>query len=129
MLGVPVSRKIDPAWANRRRMLTAKERLSHKAFATMWSSLIDSDPTGQILTAWIAKEELRALLSLARTGARRDQIRERLFTFYGLVRRRRHRRDQHPRGHGRDLVAGDRGVHRLGRDERAPRASTGSSSR
>ena len=75
-------RKIDPAWANRRRLLTAKERLSHKAFATMWNSLIDSDPSSQILTAWIAKEELRALLALARTGAHRDQIRQRLFTFY-----------------------------------------------
>jgi transposase len=49
-------RKIDPAWANRRRLLTAKERLSPKAFATMWNSLIDSDPSTQILTAWIAKE-------------------------------------------------------------------------
>jgi transposase len=75
-------RKIDPAWANRRRLLTAKERLTPKAFAAMWNSLIDSDPSAQILTAWIAKEELRALLSLARTGAQRDQIRERLYTFY-----------------------------------------------
>lgn len=75
-------RKIDPPWANRRRLLTAKERLSPTAFAAMWNSLIDSDPTNQILTAWIAKEELRALLSLARTGAHRDQIRARLHTFY-----------------------------------------------
>ena len=77
-------RKIDPAWANRRRLLTGRERLSDKAFVTMWNSLIDSDPSGQILTAWIAKEELRALLALAlaRTSAHRDQIRERLFTFY-----------------------------------------------
>jgi transposase len=75
-------RKIDPAWANRRRLLTARERLSPKAFATMWNALIDSDPSAQILTAWIAKEELRALLALARTGAHRDQIRQRLYTFY-----------------------------------------------
>jgi transposase len=75
-------RKIDPAWANRRRLLTAKERLSSKAFAAMWNSLIDSDPSAQILTAWIAKEELRNLLALARTGAHRHQIRQRLFTFY-----------------------------------------------
>lgn len=60
-------RKIDPAWANRRRLLTAKERLSPKAFAAMWNSLVDSDPSAQILTAWIAKEELRNLLALART--------------------------------------------------------------
>jgi transposase len=75
-------RKVDPAWANRRRLLTARERLSPKAFATMWNALIDSDPSGQILSAWIAKEELRALLALARTGARRDQIRERPHNFY-----------------------------------------------
>jgi transposase len=75
-------RKIDPAWMNRRRLLTAKERLSPKAFAAMWNSLIDSDPSAQILSAWIAKEELRALLALARTGAHRDQIRQRLYTFY-----------------------------------------------
>ena len=35
----------------------------------MWKSLIDSDPSAQILTAWIAKEELRKVLALARTGA------------------------------------------------------------
>ena len=75
-------RKIDPAWANRRRLLTGRERLSHKAFAAMWNSLIDSEPTHQVLTAWIAKEELRTLLKLARTGAHRDQIRHRLFNFY-----------------------------------------------
>ena len=75
-------RKIDPAWANRRRLLTARERLSDKAFAAMWNSLIDSDPSGQILTAWIAKEELRALFALTRTDAHRDQIRHRLAVFY-----------------------------------------------
>jgi len=66
-------RKIDPAWA---------KRLSDKAFTTMWNSLIDSDPSAQILTAWIAKEELRKVLALARTGARRDQIAARLYDFY-----------------------------------------------
>jgi transposase len=75
-------RKIDPAWANRRRLLTAKERLSPKAFAAMWNSLVDSDPSAQILTAWIAKEELRNLLALARTAPHRDQLRERLYVFY-----------------------------------------------
>ncbi len=75
-------RKIDPAWANRRRLLTGRERLSDKAFTTMWNSLTDSDPSAQILTAWIAKEELRTLLSLARTGAGRHEIAARLYTFY-----------------------------------------------
>ena len=75
-------RKVDPAWANRRRLLCARERLSEKAFAAMWNALIDADPSAQILTEWIAKEELRALLALARTGAHRDQLRHRLDVFY-----------------------------------------------
>ncbi|MGH3264490.1 MAG: transposase, partial [Trebonia sp.] len=42
----------------------------------------DSDPSNQILAAWIAKEELRALLALARTGATRSDISRRLSAFY-----------------------------------------------
>jgi transposase len=75
-------RKIDPAWANRRRLLTGQQRLSAKGFETMWNSLIDSDPSGQILATWIAKEELRTLLALARTHAPRDVIAARLYVFY-----------------------------------------------
>jgi transposase len=75
-------RKIDPAWANRRRLLRGRERLSEQSFATMWAALEAGDPTAQILTAWIAKEELRMLLALARTGAHHDQIRRRLHSFY-----------------------------------------------
>jgi transposase len=75
-------RKVDPAWANRRRLLRAREGLSVKGFTAMWNSLIDSDPSGQILATWIAKEELRALLALARTGAARDLIGARLYVFY-----------------------------------------------
>jgi len=75
-------RKVDPAWANRRRLLSARERLRPKAFAAMWNGLIDSDPSHQILTAWIAKEELRSLLALARTGPDRHQIARRLYAFY-----------------------------------------------
>jgi transposase len=36
----------------------------------------------QILTAWIAKEELRNLPALARTAPHRDQLRKRLYVFY-----------------------------------------------
>jgi transposase len=75
-------RKIDPAWANRRRLLTGQQRLRPKAFAAMWNSLIGSDPSGQILAAWIAKEELRSLLALARTDASRDVIAAQLYVFY-----------------------------------------------
>jgi len=37
-------RKIDPAWANRRRLLKARERLSEKSFQAMWAALEDGDP-------------------------------------------------------------------------------------
>src|SRR6478752_5471155 len=32
-------RKIDPEWANRRRLLRARERLSEKSFAKMWNQI------------------------------------------------------------------------------------------
>ncbi|MGH3971519.1 MAG: transposase, partial [Mycobacterium sp.] len=31
--------KLDPEWANRRRLLRARERLSQKGFATMWNAI------------------------------------------------------------------------------------------
>ncbi|MGC5249674.1 ISL3 family transposase, partial [Gordonia sp. DT219] len=72
----------DPEWANRRRLLTAHERLSPKSFAKMWNALIDSDPTHEIIVAYIAKEELRQLLSLAHHGAEDAEIRDKLYSFY-----------------------------------------------
>ncbi len=75
-------RKLDPARANRRRLLTARERLTDKAFASMWNSLIDSEPTGQVISAWIAKEQLRGVLALARTGADRSTVNATLYAFY-----------------------------------------------
>jgi transposase len=74
-------RKIDPEWANRRRLLRARERLSDKSFAKMWNALIDADQTGQILAAWIAKEELRTLLSTVHTGGDPHLTRHRLHRF------------------------------------------------
>jgi transposase len=75
-------RKQGPEWANRRRLLSARERLSHRSFAKMWNALIDNDPTGQILAAYIAKEELRQLLSAARDGADDAEIGYRLYRFH-----------------------------------------------
>jgi transposase len=72
----------DPEWANRRRLLTARERLSHRAFAAMWNALIDNDSSSQILAAYIAKEELRQLLAAARDQADDAEIRTRLYRFY-----------------------------------------------
>lgn len=75
-------RAADPTWANRRLLLRAHERLSHRAFARMWNSCVDHDPSGQLITAWIAKEELRALLGCARRGGHRHEITNRLWRFY-----------------------------------------------
>lgn len=81
-------RKLDPAWVNRRGLLSVRERLTDKAFAGMWNSLIDSEPIGQIISAWIAKEQLRGVLALARTGADRSQIHAKLYGFYRRGRSR-----------------------------------------
>jgi len=75
-------RKIDPAWANRRLLLRGRERLSQAALARMWNGCVDHDPTGQILSAWIAKEELRALCATAASGGHPGEIRDRLYSFY-----------------------------------------------
>ncbi len=75
-------RKVDPAWANRRLLLRGRERLSARALARMWNGCVDHDPTGQILSAWIAKEELRALCATAARGGHRSEIRDRLWAFY-----------------------------------------------
>jgi len=73
----------DPEWANRRRLLTAHERLSSYSFARMWNALLDEDDVGvQVLRAYIVKEELRALLALAGTNPDRELISHRLWTFY-----------------------------------------------
>jgi transposase len=77
----------DPAWASRRRLLRARERLSERAFAHMWNDIASHEPTGQLLAAWIAKEELRSLLALARTQPARSDISNRLFRFYDWCQR------------------------------------------
>jgi transposase len=74
-------RKLDPEWANRRRLLRARERLSDKSFTKMWNAIVDGVDTGQILSAWIAKEELRTLLSTVRVGGDAHLIRHRLHRF------------------------------------------------
>ncbi len=72
----------DPAWANRRRLLRARERLTSEQFHRMWEEILTQEATGELLAAWIAKEELRFLLSLARTRPPRSEISNRLFAFY-----------------------------------------------
>jgi transposase len=76
-------RKDDPEYGIRRRLLRNREDLTDEKFTDMWNRLIDLDRPGQdILSAWIAKEELRALLALARTHPTRHQISTRLWAFY-----------------------------------------------
>jgi transposase len=71
----------DPAWANRRRLLRARERLTSEQYTRMWEEILAQEATGELLAAWIAKEELRYLLALARTHAARSEISARLFAF------------------------------------------------
>ena len=71
----------DPIWAKRTRLLRGDERLSPEAFTKMWNGLVQGDPSGQIFTAWIAKEQLRKLLALAKTGGVRHDVAHRLFRF------------------------------------------------
>jgi transposase len=75
-------RTIDPTWANRRLLLRGRERLSQPALARMWNGCVDHDQSGQILSAWIAKEELRELCATAARGGHRHEIRDRLYAFY-----------------------------------------------
>jgi transposase len=75
-------RRKDPVWANRRLLLRGRERLSGRAMVRMWNGAIDHEPTGELLAAWIAKEELRAPLALGARGGRRDEVHRRLWAFY-----------------------------------------------
>ena len=114
-------RKTDPTWANRRLLLRGRERLSQAALARMWNGCVDHDPTGQILSAWIAKEELRALCATAARGGHRQRDPPAALGVLPVVRRRRDPRADHARGDDRDLVAGDRGVPDHRADERPDR--------
>ena len=68
-------RASDPEWKASRRLLRNREDLTDEQFATMWNTLLAEGTIGQtLLTAWIAKENLRNLLALARTGADRLQV-------------------------------------------------------
>jgi transposase len=68
-------RASDPEWKARRRLLRNREDLTDEQFATMWNALLGEGKIGQILlTAWIAKENLRNVLAFARTGADRHRI-------------------------------------------------------
>lgn len=76
-------RKDDPEYGLRRRLLRNREDLTGEKFTDLWNRLVDLGHAGEeIPAAWIAKEELRSLLALARTDASRHRISRRLWTFY-----------------------------------------------
>jgi transposase len=47
----------------------------------MWNAIVSEDDTGQILSAWIAREELRTPRSTVRVGADPHLTRHRLHRF------------------------------------------------
>jgi transposase len=71
-------RAVDPAWAHRRLLLTAGDRLSARQLNRLTRVLATDDPTNEIGAAWGCKELLRQLLT-ARDPA---IIRDRLWRFY-----------------------------------------------
>jgi transposase len=76
-------RKSDPEYGLRRRLLRNREDLTGEKFTDLWNRLIDLGAVGEeILAAWIAKEELRALLALTHTDASRHRISQHLWVFY-----------------------------------------------
>lgn len=76
-------RDSDPEWKLRNLLPRNHENLTKKAFTKLWNTLTDlGDPGLTILSAWIAKEELRSLLALARTRPDRHLISKRLTRFY-----------------------------------------------
>lgn len=76
-------RESDPEWKIRNLLRRNRENLTDRQLAKLWNTLIDLGEPGQtILATWIAKEELRALLALARTHPDRTVIAHRLTRFY-----------------------------------------------
>jgi len=71
-------RKADPAWAHRRLLLAAGDRLSSGGLDRLEHVLAHDDPTDEIGAAWGVKERLRQLL--AETDP--DRIRHKLWGFY-----------------------------------------------
>jgi transposase len=70
-------RLLDPAWANRRLLLRAGDRLSPRALARLEATLAADDPTNEIGAAWGVKELLRQLLQapdLAAAAERRAAL-------------------------------------------------------
>ncbi len=73
----------DREWDLRNKLKVNVENRRRDKVGEMVAELADLDEIGPaVLAAWVAKEELRHLLALARTGADRTLISARLFRFY-----------------------------------------------
>lgn len=73
----------DREWDLRNKLTANVENRDRDKTRAMVQQLADLDRIGPpILAAWLAKEELRHLLALARTGADRHLISQRLYRFY-----------------------------------------------
>jgi transposase len=61
-------RRVRSGWrpVGRKGWRRPRERLSDKSFPKVWNRISVENPSAQILSAWIAKEELRTLLSTVR---------------------------------------------------------------
>jgi transposase len=68
----------DPAWVNRRLLLTGADHLSTKQWRRLNATLDRCDPTREIGAAWGVKERLRMLLAASEPA----KIRRRLADFY-----------------------------------------------
>ena len=76
-------RKSDPEWIARNRLTRNWEDLTDEQITGMWTKLDAAGPIGTgILTAWIAKEELRTVLACNRAKFDPAEVRKRLYHFY-----------------------------------------------
>jgi transposase len=71
-------RAADPAWAHRRMLLSAGDRLSHRQLDRLTRVLAADDPTNEIGAAWGCKELLRHVFTARDPHA----IRQRLWRYY-----------------------------------------------
>jgi transposase len=76
-------RGTDPAWAHRRMLLTAGDRLSSRQLDRLTRVLATDDPTNEIGAAWGCKELLRQVFAAADPHV----IRHRLWRFYDACAR------------------------------------------
>ncbi len=59
-----------------------------RAYDRMWEEILAQEATGELLATWIAKEELRYLLALARQHAPRSEVSSLAVLLLRLVRPR-----------------------------------------